>query len=216
MPSKPRPLRLLVSAGPTREYFDSVRFISNPSSGKMGYAIAREAARRGHDVTLISGPVSIRPPAGVRLVKVTTAAEMATACKRAFRDADAAIMTAAVCDYRPVERLAYKRPKHTTQFRLALEPTEDIAASLGRRKGRRLLIGFAMEDHDPRAHAERKLQKKNCDLIVLNGPENVGSDAATVELFSPVAGWSTPIRGSKSQVARRLVRAVEAMGSRIL
>ena len=204
-------MNLLVSAGPTREYFDSVRFISNPSSGKMGYAIAREAAKRGHKVTLVSGPVSIDPPAGVEVVKVTTAAEMAKACKQAFKTADAAVMTAAVCDYRPVERLAYKRHKQQTQFRLLLEPTEDIAAALGRRKGRRLLVGFAMEDHDPRAHAERKLQKKNCDLIVLNGPENVGSDQASVELFSPAQGWTGPFRGTKAQIARRLVRTIEKL-----
>ncbi|GMU24146.1 MAG: hypothetical protein AMXMBFR13_42230 [Phycisphaerae bacterium] len=204
-------MNLLVSAGPTREFFDSVRFISNPSSGKMGYAIARAAARRGHDVTLVSGPVSIEPPPGARLIRVTTAAEMAVACKRAFRNADAAVMTAAVCDYRPVERLAYKRPKSRRPQRVTLEPTEDIASSLGRRKGRRLLIGFAMEDHDPRPHAERKLKRKNCDLIVLNGPENVATDTAVVEFFTSATGWTGPFRGTKPQVAVRLVRLIERM-----
>lgn len=204
-------MNLLVSAGPTREHFDSVRFISNPSSGKMGYAIAGEAARRGHRVTLVSGPVSIAPPAGVTLVRVTSAAEMAKACKAAFKPADAAVMTAAVCDYRPVERLAHKRPKRQTQFRLLLEPTEDIAAALGKRKAGRVLVGFAMEDHDPRPHAERKLQRKNCDLIVLNGLENVGSDQASVEFFTPTRGWTGPFRGSKVQIARRIVKAIEAL-----
>jgi phosphopantothenoylcysteine decarboxylase/phosphopantothenate--cysteine ligase len=207
-------VNILISAGPTREFFDSVRFISNPSSGKMGYAIAREAARRGHRVTLVTGPVSIEPPGGVEVVQVVTAAEMAAACKRAFKAADAAVMTAAVCDYRPLERLSYKQPKSSKPFRLTLEPTEDIAAALGRSKGRRLLIGFAMEDHDPRGHAERKLEKKNCDLIVLNGPENVGGEQATVELFMPVEGWMGPFRGTKAQVARRLVRQIEAMHER--
>jgi phosphopantothenoylcysteine decarboxylase / phosphopantothenate---cysteine ligase len=207
-------LNLLVSAGPTREFFDSVRFISNPSSGKMGYAIARAAARRGHRVTLVTGPVAIEAPQGVEVVRVLTAAEMAVACKRAFRTADAAIMTAAVCYYRPLERLSYKKPKSSKPFRLTLEPTEDIAAALGRRKGGRLLIGFAMEDHDPRAHAERKLKKKNCDLIVLNGPENVGGDQAVVELFAPSEGWTGPFRGTKMQVARRLVRQIEIMHER--
>lgn len=204
-------MRLLVSAGPTREFFDSVRFISNPSSGKMGYAIASEAARRGHEVTLVSGPVAIAPPDGVDVVRVATAAEMARACKRAFKTADAAVMTAAVCDYRPVERLAYKRPKRRTRFRLLLEPTEDIAAALGRRKGRRVLVGFAMEDTDPRAHAERKLRRKNCDLIILNGLETVGSDRASVEFFAPARGWTGPYRGSKVQIARRIVKLIEAM-----
>lgn len=177
----------------------------------MGYAIAREAVRRGHRVALVTGPVSIEPPRGVEVVRVVTAAEMAAACKRAFKSADAAVMTAAVCDYRPVERLSYKKPKEQKAFRIQLEPTEDIAAALGRGKGRRLLIGFAMEDHDPQAHAERKLRKKNCDLIVLNGPENVGGDEAVVELFTPSAGWTGPFRGTKAQVARRLVREMERM-----
>jgi phosphopantothenoylcysteine decarboxylase/phosphopantothenate--cysteine ligase len=110
-----------------------------------------------------------------------------------------------------VERLAHTRPKRQTQFRLLLEPTEDIAAALGRRKGRRLLIGFAMEDNDPRSHAERKLRKKNCDLIVLNGLETVGSDQASVEFFVPASGWTGPYRGSKVQIARRIIRAIEAM-----
>jgi phosphopantothenoylcysteine decarboxylase / phosphopantothenate---cysteine ligase len=204
-------VKILVSAGPTREFFDSVRFISNPSSGKMGYALAREAARRGHRVTLVSGPVLLAPPKGVTVIQVVTAAEMAKACKTAFRQADAAFMTAAVCDYRPQTRLRRKQAKKAKPLRVRLEPTEDIAASLGARKGNRLLVAFAMEDHDPHRHAERKFFKKNCDLIVLNGPENVGGDRAVVELFGRRTGWSEPIRGSKTQVARRLVRAVEQM-----
>lgn len=203
-------MKLLVSAGPTREYFDSVRFISNPSSGKMGYAIAREAARRGHEVTLISGPVALAPPKNVTFVSVTTAAEMARACKRAFRQANAAVMTAAVCDYRPVEPAKRKLAKKARAKRVLLEPTEDIAAALGQRKGCRMLVAFAMEDHDAHCHAERKIAKKNCDLIVLNGPENVGGDEAIVELFTPTSGWSKPIRGSKSAIARQLVRIIES------
>ena len=202
-------MKLLVSAGPTREFFDSVRFISNPSSGRMGYAIAREAARRGHEVALVSGPVTLKPPKGVNIVRVTTAAEMARACKRAFRQADVAVMTAAVCDYRPAQPSKQKLAKQARAKRVLLEPTEDIAATLGRSKGNRILVAFAMEDHDARRHAERKLEKKNCDLIVLNGPENVGGDRAVVELFTPASGWSKPIRGSKSAVARRLVRIIE-------
>lgn len=180
----------------------------------MGYALAREAARRGHRVTLVSGPVALEPPKGVRLVGVTTAAEMAAACKRACRGADVIFMTAAVCDYRPRGRVGYKRAKKDQPLRIALQPTEDIAAAIGRRKGRRILIGFAMEDNDPHDHAERKLHKKNCDLIVLNGPENVGRDRAVVELFSPEAGWTGPFRGTKFQVARRLVIEAERLAMR--
>jgi phosphopantothenoylcysteine decarboxylase/phosphopantothenate--cysteine ligase len=205
-------VNFLVSAGPTREYFDSVRFISNPSSGKMGYAIAAQAAKHGHSVTLVTGPVDLKPPAGVQVVRVTTAAEMSRACKRAFRDADVAVMTAAVCDYRPAERKPRKLAKASKEKRVLLEPTEDIATALGRRKAGRLLIGFAMEDADePRALAERKLERKRCDLIVLNGPENVASDRATVELFRPATGWSEPIAGTKTAVAGKLVKLIEAM-----
>ena len=203
-------MNFLVSAGPTREFFDTVRYLSNPSSGKMGYAIAREAARRGHRVTLVTGPVALRPPRGVVLVPVLSAAEMARACKRAFRGADVAVMTAAVCDYRPGDRLDHKLAKTARPRRVVLEPTEDIATSLGRGKGKRLLVGFAMEDRDAHRRAERKLKSKNCDLIVLNGPENVGGDRAVVELYRPVQGWSEPIRGSKAVIARRLVRIIEA------
>ncbi len=204
-------LRILISAGPTREFFDTVRFISNPSSGKMGYALARAAAQRGHAVTLVTGPVHVRPPKGVEVVPVVSAAEMARACRNVFRASDVAIMTAAVADYRPVDRLDRKLAKQAKLRTVKLEPTEDIAAALGARKGRRLLIGFAMEDHDARAHAEGKLRRKNCDLIVLNGPGNVGGDAAEVEFFTPETGWTGPFDGSKRKVANRIIRTVEEM-----
>ncbi len=206
-------MRLLVTAGPTREFFDSVRFITNASTGKMGYAIAREAARRGHAVTLVSGPVALPVPRGVKCIPVTTAAEMAQACKRALREVDAMVMTAAVCDYRPVETAAQKLPKKNRAYRIALEPTEDIAAALGARKGRRLLVGFAMEDHDARPHAERKCARKNCDLIVLNGPKNVGADRAVVELYAPGRGWFDSLTGTKAAVARGLLRVLEDLQS---
>ena len=204
-------MRILISAGPTREYFDSVRFISNPSSGKMGYALARAAVQRGHEVTLVSGPVNLKPPEKVKFIAVTSAAEMAEACKKAWRRSDVGIMTAAVCDYRPQVRLDQKLAKKAQTRRVSLEPTEDIAAALGSSKGKRLLVGFAMEDHDPHAHAERKLKKKNCDLIVLNGLRNVGSADAVVEFLHVDSDWSEPIIGSKLQVARRIVREIEAM-----
>ena len=202
-------MKLLVSAGPTREFFDSVRFLSNASSGRMGYAIARAAALLGHEVTLVTGPVAIDPPRGVKVVRVNTAAEMAAACKRAFARADAAVMAAAVCDYRPAHRSARKTPKSKRPVDVRLEPTEDIAASLGRRKGRRVLIGFALEDHDGRTHAERKLRTKRFDLIILNGPANIGTDKAVVEFYSPDHGWVGPVRGSKNVVARRILRLIE-------
>jgi len=204
-------LKILVSAGPTREYFDSVRFISNASSGRMGYAVAREAARRGHEVTLVSGPVALKPPPHVTVIPVTTAAEMAHACKRVFRDADVAVMTAAVCDYRPARPSTRKLPKTGRPKRVLLEPTEDIAAALGRRKGRRLVVAFAMEDHDGLRHAEQKLRDKRCDLIVLNSLDSLGTRQSVVAFFEPATGWTEPIAGTKAAIARRLVRRIEQM-----
>ncbi len=200
---------ILVTAGPTREYFDSVRFISNPSTGKQGYAIAEVAARRGYDVVLVSGPVQITAPTNVRAIQVTSAAEMAAACKAAFPRCCAAIMTAAVCDYRPPERLPHKLAKRQDTFTIALQPTEDIAATLGRIKDDRILIGFAMNDHEAEYHAERKLAAKNCDHIVLNGLANVGADTVSVRVLSRNGGWQPPFTGTKHDVAERVVDLVE-------
>lgn len=206
-------MRILITAGPTREFFDTVRFISNPSTGKMGYALAAAAARRGHDVVLVSGPVAIAPPSGVEVVNVVTAAEMAKASKRAFRGTDAAIMTAAVCDYRPQQRLTRKLKKQPRPRLVKLEPTEDIAAALGRRKGRRITIAFAMEDHNHRRHAADKLARKRCDAIILNGPENIGADRAAVEVLIAGEGWTGAWTGSKRQIADRIVRLTERLKS---
>jgi len=204
-------LRILITAGPTREFFDTIRFISNPSSGKMGYALAAAAVERGHRVTLVSGPVSLDPPEGVRLRRVVSAAEMAAAARAAFARADAAIFTAAVCDYRPERRLRRKLRKQAHTLTVRLVPTEDIAASLGRIKGPRVTIGFAMEDHNPRRHAADKLERKRCDAIILNGPENVGSDRATVEVLVAGWGWSRPWRGTKKQLAYRIIELAECL-----
>ena len=208
-----RSLRILITAGPTREFLDSVRFISNTSSGKMGYAIAEAAAAAGHHVTLVSGPVSLDAPAGVRTIRVTTAAEMAAAAKRAFYRADAAIFAAAVCDYRPKHRAPKKRPKATGPKLIELAPTEDIAAACGRIKEHRVAICFALEDHAGRRHAEAKLLRKNCDAIVLNGPENVGSEAAATQFLARRGYWQDWGRTPKAKLARRLVRQLQRLAS---
>jgi phosphopantothenoylcysteine decarboxylase/phosphopantothenate--cysteine ligase len=209
--AKGRRLNIVVTAGPTREFFDSVRFISNPSSGRMGYAFAEAAAAAGHKVTLVSGPVSLDPPANVTTIPVVTAAEMAAAAKRAFAKADAAVFVAAVCDYRPMRKAKQKAAKKTAAKHVTLVPTEDIAAALGRVKGHRITVGFAMEDHAGRRHAERKLRKKRCDAIVLNGLETVGSHRATVEVLTRGGRWEAWRAGSKPAVARRLLRVVERL-----
>ena len=202
-------MRMLVTAGPTREYFDSVRFISNPSSGKMGFAIAAEAAARGHDVILVSGPVAIADPSNVRVVHVVSAEEMFDAAVLAFEDCRAAVMTAAVCDYRPTRRLDHKLKKKNRVRPIQLRPTRDICANLGRTKGDRVVVGFAMEDHDHRANAEKKLQRRHCDAIVLNGIENVAGDDAEIKILLADRGWQTSIGGSKVALAQVVVNLVE-------
>jgi phosphopantothenoylcysteine decarboxylase/phosphopantothenate--cysteine ligase len=157
-----------VNAGPTREPLDAVRFLSNPSSGRMGYAVAAEAAARGARVTLVTGPTEMDPPAGVEVVRVTTADEMLAACRRAFRGAAIFVATAAVSDFRPKTRAKGKVKKEGASLMLALARTPDILATLAADKGRRFVVGFAAETDDVLAHARGKLRRKNLDLIVAN------------------------------------------------
>lgn len=163
-------MRVLVSAGPTREAIDPVRFISNRSSGRMGYAIANAAIAMGHDVTLVSGPVSIAAPAGLtELVKAESAAEMAESMHRLAPDANLIVMAAAVADYRPVKVAASKIKKSGATMTLELERTEDILASLGamKRDGQ-ILAGFAAETGDLEKNALDKMRRKSLDWIVAN------------------------------------------------
>ncbi len=177
----------------------------------MGYAIAAAAAVRGHRVTLVSGPVALADPPGVTTIRVETGDEMYRASRLAFRDADAAIFTAAVCDYRPLNRSSRKRPKSSGITTVKLAPTMDIAAALGRIKGRRLTVAFALEDHNGRAHAEAKMRKKNSDAIILNGPANVGADVAAVEFLSLGGAWQRWAPATKARMAFRIVKALESM-----
>ena len=204
-------MRILVTAGPTREYLDSVRFISNASSGKMGYAIAGEAARRGHSVVLISGPVELPEPDGVEVTHVVTAQEMFEAATLLFPECRAAIMVAAVCDYRPSTRLGHKLKKQDQGRSIQLEPTEDICAHLGGMKGDRVLVGFAVEDRDHHRNAEAKLRRKRCDAIVLNAVATVGADEAEIEILRADAGWSAPFAGSKAEIAAAIISLVEEL-----
>lgn len=160
--------RVLVSAGPTREPLDPVRFISNRSSGRMGYALAAAARRRGADVTLVSGPTSLEVPGGCELVQVETAAEMGAALCDRVTGAEVVLMVAAVADYRPADVAAHKIKKGQERMDLALERTDDILSALAAARGSRVLVGFAAETRDVVAHAEGKLQRKGLDLIVAN------------------------------------------------
>ncbi|MGC8763154.1 MAG: bifunctional phosphopantothenoylcysteine decarboxylase/phosphopantothenate--cysteine ligase CoaBC [Acidobacteriota bacterium] len=206
-------LKVLVTAGPTREALDPVRYLSNRSSGKMGYALAREAALRGAEVTLVSGPVALDPPFGVRVERVVTAAEMAAVVERHFPEADILLMAAAVADYRAEKVLPEKHKKGKSGWTLRLEPTPDILGGLGKRKKKgQFLCGFAAETENLKANAQKKLREKGLDLIAANdvSREGLGFDSdrnALLLLFA--GGREERIReGTKAECARALLDAI--------
>ena len=203
-------MRVLVTAGPTREYLDDVRYLSNASSGKMGYAVAAALAAAGHDCTLVSGPVAVPPPAGCAVTPVETTAQMMDACGAAFPDCDGVIAAAAVCDYRPAVRVAGKLKKTGGPVSVELIQTDDVLAALGAAKGAgrdvpRWVVGFALEAANPRENALQKLRAKQCDRVVLNGPASIGGDGTTAELIAPDGGVEVRWEGTKAAVAGELV-----------
>ena len=210
--------KVVVTAGPTHEPIDPVRYLSNASSGKMGFALAEAAAAHGADVTLVAGPVSLADPAGVRVVRVTTAAEMLDATTKAFKDADAAILSAAVSDYRPVTVSDHKLKKATDPMgSIELVENEDILATLSATRGSRKVIGFAAETNDVIENARKKLERKGCDLIVANdvsrADSTFGADTNLVTLVGKNYEEELPLL-PKDQVAEEIVsRLVTMLGT---
>ena len=202
-------MRILLTAGPTREYLDDVRYLSNASSGRMGYALAAEAVIRGHKVVLVSGPVELAPPKGCDVRFVQTTEEMRIACEQAFPACDGVIAAAAVCDYKPSQRVAGKMSKTGEPLTIELIETDDVLAGLGREKNGRWIVGFALEATNSRENALQKLRAKNCDVVVLNGPSAIGSATNSVELIDdsgqPIESWN----GSKEAVAHELLNWIE-------
>ena len=208
---------VLITAGPTCEDLDPVRYLTNRSSGKMGYAVAEAAARRGARVILVSGPTALDAPAGVERIDVRTAAEMYRAVLEKFPDSSVAIFAAAVADYRPAEMLDQKIKRNKESFTLALEPNPDILATVAQNKGERLIVGFAAETERVAENARKKLAAKNADLIVANDvtAEGAGFDHDTniVTLFAR-DGRDLPLsRMTKSEVAQRILDEVVRLRS---
>ncbi|MBR4996097.1 MAG: bifunctional phosphopantothenoylcysteine decarboxylase/phosphopantothenate--cysteine ligase CoaBC [Alistipes sp.] len=203
----------LVTAGATIEAIDPVRYISNHSSGKMGYAIAEELAERGAKVTLVSGRTALDKPAGVERVDVLSAEEMYEACVARYDEVDGAVMCAAVADYTPQQVASEKIKKGEGDMSIALKRTPDIAAELGRRKRQgQLLVGFAMETQNETANAEDKLRRKNFDFIVLNSLRVEGAgfrgDTNVVSLIDSASREDLPLM-TKREVAARIVDKIE-------
>ncbi|KKK39617.1 phosphopantothenoylcysteine decarboxylase [Mesobacillus campisalis] len=212
----PRPLlkgkTVLITAGPTREKLDPVRYLTNHSTGKMGYAIAEEARKMGAHVILVSGPVTLKPPFGVETVNVESAQEMYEAVMKNYSDADVVIKTAAVADYRPKTVHGKKIKKQEGGQTLELERTKDILLELGRQKHHQLLVGFAAETDNVEEYARRKLAKKNADMIVANNVTEAGAgfgtDTNIVTLYKKDGSEVHMPLMSKADVARKLLAEI--------
>lgn len=201
-------MTFLITAGPTREPIDPIRYISNRSSGKMGYAIAAAALDAGHDVILISGPVDLEPPHGAKMISVSTSEEMFEAVQRYTDESDICVLCAAVADYKPAQVSPIKIKKRAGGISLELLPTRDILESLGRQPARKfLLVGFAAETDHLEANAAKKLRQKNCDVIVANDAR-IGLESDENELLILFRDGETKkiSRAPKQILARELVK----------
>ena len=222
-------MRFLITAGPTREYIDSVRFISNASSGKTGHALAATAIKKGHEVTLISSS-DLQPPIGADFIGVESAAEMFKVVKENFPKCDCLIMTAAVADYTPVKKSKTKIKKSKSDLILELKPTADILAWAGKQKheqpafalrassGRRatgnqqrIVVGFALEDKNLRKNAEKKLKEKKLDLIIANSPDAIAAEKSAVEIKTPNGKWQKIAKADKTIIAEKIIALIEQL-----
>jgi phosphopantothenoylcysteine decarboxylase/phosphopantothenate--cysteine ligase len=208
-------LKVLVTAGPTVEHIDPVRVVTNKSTGKMGYALAGAARRRGAEVILVSGPTFLKPPRGVKVFMVTTADEMREAVLRNYADRDVVIKAAAVSDYKPLNKALEKEKKKARPLTVEMAPTPDILAELGAKKGDFILVGFAAETTNHVAHAMDKIRKKNLDLIVLNDvskrDRGFGTDTNEVSIIDRSGGEEQVPLMSKDEVADRILDRVKAL-----
>jgi phosphopantothenoylcysteine decarboxylase / phosphopantothenate---cysteine ligase len=215
---QPKPLEgktVVVTAGPTREKIDPVRFISNHSTGKMGYALAEEAKDQGAKVILVSGPVQLSAPTGIELVNVVSADDMYHAVLSCFEQADVVIKTAAVADYRPKTTFEHKVKKQAGDANIELERTKDILLELGKRKNNQVLIGFAAETENVEEYARKKLSSKNADMIVANNVKTegagFGTDTNIVTLFKKSGSVTEVPLMSKTAVAKKIIEEVTSL-----
>lgn len=202
--------RILITSGPTRQYLDPVRYLTNASSGRMGTALARAAIQLGHEVVVVSGPVGVEYPSACTRVDVVTTDELLATCEHLFPDCDGLIAAAAPCDYRPERVEQNKIAKTGEPLLLRLVETPDVAAALGASKrSDQWTVGFALETEDPRFRAISKLERKNCDLIVLNGPEAMDATDNSVEILDGANRVAVPLMGPKSVVAEGILRVIQ-------
>jgi len=201
--------RILITSGPTRQYLDPVRYLTNASSGVMGQSLAEAALELGHEVIIVSGPVEVTYPAKAELVRVVSTEEMLEACQRLFPRCDGLIGAAAPCDYRPIQVAEGKIAKTGEPLLLHLIETPDVVATLASQKHRQWVVGFALETDDRRFRATVKLEKKSCDLIVSNGPAAMNSDTNEVEVLGPKGELLATLSGPKLEVARGILQVIQ-------
>lgn len=202
--------RILITSGPTRQYLDPVRYLTNASSGRMGCALAQTAIDAGHDVVLVSGPVEIEYPAAATLLWVTSTEEMLEVARREFQQCDGIIGVAAPCDYRPERVSEEKIAKTGDPLVIHLIETVDVIAALGAEKAHRWVVGFALETEDHRFRAITKAEKKNCDLMVLNSPSAMNATTTEVEVLDRAGCVLSTLQGPKTAVAKSIFDVVES------
>jgi phosphopantothenoylcysteine decarboxylase/phosphopantothenate--cysteine ligase len=201
--------RILITSGPTRQYLDPVRYLTNASSGRMGSALAQAAIEAGCEVTVVSGPVEVAYPAQAEVIRVVSTEEMLEACRKVFPQCDGLIGAAAPCDYRPVQVAAQKISKTGGPLVVELAETADIVASLGSIKRAQWMVAFALETEDHHWRAMQKLHRKNCDLIVLNGPSAINAADTRIEVLDRTGGTLAALSGSKLEVARGILKVIQ-------
>lgn len=203
--------RILITSGPTRQYLDPVRYLTNASSGRMGAALVQAALDAGHQVIVVSGPVQLEYPAAAKQIAVVSTEEMREACCAVFPECDGAIGAAAPSDYQPQRVHTQKIAKTGQPLELQLIETPDIMAGLGAMKrSDQWLVGFALETHDRHLRALVKLEKKACDLMVLNGPEAIDATRNEVEILDRRGQILKTLAGTKEQVARGILGVIQA------
>lgn len=201
--------RILITSGPTRQYLDPVRYLTNASSGRMGRALAEAFLAEGHEVVIVSGPVDVVYPARAEIVSVISTEDMLEACLNLFPECDGMIGAAAPCDYRPIRVAPHKLSKTGESLQLHLVETPDVLALCGAIKQHQWMVAFALETEDHRMRALQKLERKSADLIVLNGPGAIQAADTEIEIIDPRGEVLAAIAGSKEKVAREIVRVVQ-------
>ncbi len=201
--------RILITSGPTRQYLDPVRYLTNASSGRMGRALIAAALAAGQEVVVVSGPVDVDYPPQAEVIPIVSTEEMLDACQKLFPGCDGLIAVAAPCDYRPMEVALHKMKRTGRPLLLELVETPDVVAALGAMKTSQWIVAFALETHDKHMRALQKLERKKCDLVVVNSPTSIHGPDTEAEVIDPSGAVLASLSGGKDQVAVEIFRIIQ-------